>query len=281
MKGLGSDASALIRRHPLFSYFGVVFGASGAALVVIGPPSVQAVPERALAPLIVFPLMVITVGAAGLSLTAATDGRQGVSRVLRSARRWQVPLPLYSALLLPPACILVSLALLQSLEGPAFHPNLFPIGFAFGVIAGFFEEFGWTGFAYPRVKRLVGVLPGAVALGLVWALWHIPVVDSLGVASPHGNALPWFFVAFAVVLIGLRILIATLFELSGSLLLAHSIHASSTGFLVALGPTEVTATQEATWYGLYGVLLTSSALAIAFASSSRHASVMKDEAGDD
>jgi membrane protease YdiL (CAAX protease family) len=67
-------------------------------------------------------------------------------------------------------------------------------------LSGLFEEIGWTGFAFPRLSARFDALGGALLLGLLWALWHFPVVDSRGAASPQG-AWPPFFGAFAAVLI--------------------------------------------------------------------------------
>jgi membrane protease YdiL (CAAX protease family) len=57
------------------------------------------------------------------------------------------------------------------------------------------------------------------------------------------------------VLTSLRLLIAWVYDRTGSLLVAQCTHASSTGFLVVLGAAHVTPAQEALWYGLYGALL--------------------------
>jgi membrane protease YdiL (CAAX protease family) len=244
-----------VRRWPLVTFFAIAYGASLLALVVIGPPSLHASVGPQRASLVMFPVMVITVGLAGVALTAVVGGRDAVGRLLRGVRRWHVRPGYYLALLIPPACILAALRLLCALVGPAFAPNLFPLGLAFGLIAGFLEELGWSGFAYPRLRVRLGALQGAVILGLLWGLWHLPVVDSLGAASPHGRALPLFFVAFVLVLTSLRVLIAWINTRTGSLLLAQCTHASSTGFLVVLGAAHVTGGQEALWYAVYGALL--------------------------
>jgi membrane protease YdiL (CAAX protease family) len=104
-----------------------------------------------------------------------------------------------------------ALLLLRLTASPAYAPNLFPAGVAFGVIAGFCEEFGWSRFAYPRMRSRLGAVRGAVILGLLWGLWHLPVVDSLGVATPHGRAWPFFFLAFALMVTALRVLIAQVY----------------------------------------------------------------------
>jgi CAAX protease family protein len=48
-----------------------------------------------------------------------------------------------------------------------FAPGLFPLGRAFGPIAGLFEEIGWTGFAYPRLRKGYGPIAGGVCLGVI------------------------------------------------------------------------------------------------------------------
>jgi membrane protease YdiL (CAAX protease family) len=261
---------AAMQHHPLAFYFTIVYGASAVALFVIGPPNLEDRPAHlALTPLVVFPLLVITVGAAGVGLSAATGARSAVVRLLLGAASWHVSPVYYLGILLPPAAIAAALLLLMFLIGPAYTPSFFPIGIAFGILAGFFEEFGWSGFAYPRMRTRFGALPGAAILGLLWGLWHLPVVDSLGAATPHGPAWPFFFGAFIVMLTALRILIAWVFASSGSLLLAQLTHASSTGFLVVLGAARVTAAQEATWYALYGLLLGLAALACWLAKAAR------------
>jgi hypothetical protein len=37
-------------------------------------------------------------------------------------------------------------------------------------------------------KRGIYDARGALLLGFLWGVWHLRVVDSLGVASPHGPA---------------------------------------------------------------------------------------------
>jgi membrane protease YdiL (CAAX protease family) len=136
----------------------------------------------------------------------------------------------------------LTLTALEHIWSPAFAPGFFPIGITFGLVAGFFEEIGWTGYAYPRLWQRFGAQRGALLLGFLWGVWHLPVVDSLGVASPHGPAWPVFFAAF-VFLVAVRLLICWLYVKTGSVLLAQLVHASSTGFLVVLSAPHVTAWQ--------------------------------------
>jgi membrane protease YdiL (CAAX protease family) len=158
-------------------------------------------------------------------------------------------------LLIPPCAILAVLSALSLGVSSRFTPGFFVYGVAAGILAGFTEELGWTGFAYPRLRARHGWLPAALLLGVLWGVWHLPVVDSLGAASPHGRYWPEFFAAFVVALVGLRALIAWAYARTGSLRLAQLLHASSTGFLVVLSAPRVTPGEEAFWYFLYAAVL--------------------------
>jgi membrane protease YdiL (CAAX protease family) len=144
---------------------------------------------------------------------------------------------------------------LKTFLSPVYAPNRFWIGLTFGVLAGILEEIGWTGFAYAKLRRRFAVLPAAAILGLFWGLWHAPVIDFLGAASPHGKALPAFFAAFVATMAAMRVLIAWFYEHTQSVALAQLIHISSTGALVIFSPPAVTPAQEAAWYAVYAAAL--------------------------
>jgi membrane protease YdiL (CAAX protease family) len=159
------------------------------------------------------------------------------------------------ALLTPPLLIMIVLLALHALISPVFTPHIFPLGATFGIVAGFCEEIGWTGYALPKMQLQSGALAGSTLLGLLWGLWHLPVVDSLGAASPHGAYWLPYFVAFIAVMTAMRVLIVWVAANTNSVLLAQLMHASSTGFLVMLSPAPVTPAQEVFWYAVYAGLL--------------------------
>jgi membrane protease YdiL (CAAX protease family) len=249
-------AFGVIRRRPVLCFFAIAYALAGLALAVIGLPHLSGRSHQAgsTSALAVFPVMVVGVGLAGVGLTAATGGRPALRELWARGRR-PVRHRWYLVVLVPPISILAVLGLLRVFVSPKFTPQLFLFGIAAGVFAGFCEEFGWTGFAYPRMSSRLGALRGALLLGLLWGLWHFPVVDSLGAASPHGHYFLEFFGAFVAMLVALRVLIAWLYTNTGSIRLAQSLHASSTGFLVVLGAGGVSAGQEALWYAGYAAAL--------------------------
>jgi membrane protease YdiL (CAAX protease family) len=150
---------------------------------------------------------------------------------------------------------LLVLLFMKTYVSDVYTPNRFLIGIAFGLIAGFLEEIGWMGFAFRALSAQRSEFSAAVLVGVLWGFWHLPVIDFLGTASPHGSYLVPYFLTFIVVMTAMRVLIAWLYVNTKSIFLAQLMHVSSTGWLVALSPPLVTARQEAIWYGIYAGIL--------------------------
>jgi len=204
--------------------------------------------------LALFPVLILSVAAAGIGCAGFFDGSRGVRDLWKRQTRWDLG-RWYALIFLPPALILATLFFLRATAGPSFAPNFFPIGLAFGVPAGVFEEVGWTGYLLPKLSAHLGWKRASVLLGVLWGLWHLPVIDALGAATPHRRWLPAFFLAFVVLLTGLRIIMSWAATRTRSIAIAQLVHISSTGSLVVLGPKAVTAGQETIWYAGYAVLL--------------------------
>jgi membrane protease YdiL (CAAX protease family) len=170
-------------------------------------------------------------------------------------RIWRVGLGWYAAaLVLFPVLILVVLGAL-SLISQEFAPNFAVMGVAVGLLAGFFEEIGWMGYAFPKMARAYGVLAAAVFLGLLHSTWHV-VADYLGASAALGAYwLPHFFFFMTVSMTATRVLIVWVYQNTGSVLVAQAAHASSTGFLFALAPIGLTPGYDTLWYAVYGAVL--------------------------
>ena len=107
----------------------------------------------------------------------------------------------------------------------------------------------------PKLRLKQNFIKSSVILGFFWGLWHFPVIDFLGAASPHGMYLLPFFIAFIAILTAMRVLIAWVYSNTNSILLAQFMHAVSTGCLAMLGPAPLSPAQETLWYSLYAVIL--------------------------
>lgn len=225
------------------------------ALLVAAPHLLNREPLPKLTGILMFPAMLLGPSAIGIALTWLLDGSAGMRELFSSMRRIRFSLRWYAALLIPPAMILAILLSLKALVSPVYSPNRFLVGLAFGIPAGFFEEIGWMGFAFPKMRQKLSGLSAAVLLGFLWGLWHLPVIDFLGTATPHGAYWLPFFAAFAATMTAMRVLIAWLYSNTGSVLLCQLMHTCSTGSLVIFSPPRVSAAQEALWYAAYAAAL--------------------------
>jgi len=197
--------SPFARKNPAASYFLPAFAISWtAALLIAAPELFQFAPLAKFTGILMFPAMLLGPGIAGIFLTRKLDGRDGLKDLFARVRLVRFPLRCYTAWLVLPVLVLGVLFCLKTFVSPVYAPNRFRIGVTFGLLAGFLEEIGWTGFAYPKLRQRFAVLPAAAILGLFWGLWHASVIDFLGAASPHGKTLPAFVAAMAA----MRVLIA-------------------------------------------------------------------------
>jgi len=105
-----------------------------------------------------------------------------------------------------------------------------PLGFLIAMFldgGALFEENGWRGFALPRLLARYKPVGASVALGVLWAIWHVPVKFDL--ALEYGA--PRFAGMFAVLILKfvcLSIIITYFWSLTGrSTIIAIAMHGLS------------------------------------------------------
>jgi membrane protease YdiL (CAAX protease family) len=154
--------------------------------------------------------------------------------VLRQATIWRVGLGWYAIALFGPALLfLLNQGVVLLLGGaPPRHwitlPSLSDFGpgslfFAFmGVLAGTFgEEFGWRGFAQPRLQQRYGALAASLLVGVVWGTFHLWIMP----ICPHCLSLTDVVVTQYLRLLATAVLYAWLYNSSGgSLFLVMVAH---------------------------------------------------------
>jgi membrane protease YdiL (CAAX protease family) len=117
-------------------------------------------------------------------VTAASGGWAGLRALAGRFVRPTHPIWVLAAIFIVPAA-LTAAELATRLAGPGVGIDLGAVwvgapALAFTTLAlvadpgGFGEETGWRGFALPRLLSLMGPLPAAVTLGLIWGIWHLP-----------------------------------------------------------------------------------------------------------
>jgi membrane protease YdiL (CAAX protease family) len=141
--------------------------------------------------------------------------------------RWRVAGWWYVlALLLPVALALASVGVAILVEpdfprGLSVRPwyMLVPL-FIVMVAGGGLEELGWRGVAQPEMERNLRRPAAAVLVGLIWALWHLPLFVLPGVGQYGTN-----FPVFAIGLVGGALILAWLYGRTKSILLCILFHA--------------------------------------------------------
>lgn len=164
------------------------------------------------------------------------DGPSGVRDLVGRMSRWRISPRWYVLALVPSLVFVVGVALLAFTGGQvptvaelAHYSGLPEIGLPAVLLVaflgnGFGEEVGWRGSAQPTLRANHGFLRAAVAVGVVWTLWHVPSFGVIETYRMMGLAIVPIFV------IGLgsgAIVLGWLYERSGgSILIVALAHLS-------------------------------------------------------
>jgi membrane protease YdiL (CAAX protease family) len=248
--------NAFIRKNPVRFYFTLTFLISWlGALALVANKLIHRVAIPKLDGILMFPIMLLGPFVSGIVLTGITGGKKALKDLAARLNPTRVSKSWFLALLIPPAAILFILTFLSITVSKVYTPNFFMMGFLFGIPAGLLEEIGWMGFAFPNMNQHRSAFSNSILLGLIWGLWHLPVVNFLGTASPHGSFLFLYFLSFVMVMTAMRVIIVWAYCNTRSLFLCQVMHISSTGFLVMLSPSPITIQQEPVWYFAYSIVL--------------------------
>jgi uncharacterized protein len=235
----------VVSNHPLVSFFVIAFAFSW-LFFWLGPLTYFGV-LGFLSPQFVGVVAILGLlgpSVAGFIVTGATEGGEGVRRLLRRCVMWRVGIRwyLFALVVVPLVMVLGTLVrpgALASFDASALPFSLaYLVAFSLMVATGgpLFEEPGWRGTALPRLQRLHGPLIGGLILGSLWALWHLPGFflpsQALADIPPRGTVMD--FVRFAIALIALAYVIQWVFNSTGgSVLMAILTHASWNTFYSA------------------------------------------------
>ena len=130
---------------------------------------------------------------AAVLATLAIEGRPGLTKLAQAFLRWRVGVQWYVIALAGPPILLILSE--YAVVGSMFMTTLvqnWALIFTFllpRIVALFFisilaEETGWRGFALPRLQARFSPLRASLILGVLWGLWHFPIILSATPADP-------------------------------------------------------------------------------------------------
>lgn len=225
-----------LRNKPLVSFFVLAYVVSWLLWIPVLLLGLPVFSEATHAPsLYILPGIAIGVTGSAFLMTAVTQGKAGIRRLLQRLAWWRVGLQWFAVavLLIPLSEVLVAVALgspdaLRALSPAALllYPAAYISHFFFGPL---FEESGWRGFALPRMQHRFGPLRGTLLLGLLWSTWHfflyVPVWFQAGVAGGLAG-----LGSFVVTTTAMTFIFTWLFNnTKASLLLSILLHGSVDG----------------------------------------------------
>ncbi len=167
-----------IKKHPCFVYIFLAFSISWAGWLVLILTNT--------APGFFNPWKLLAAfgpSLAGLLVIGINSGKAGLQEIWKQLTQLQVNWVWYLiSLVLPPALMLTSLEIHILLGGTGLAFNdpveiyrvipVFMLVLFFSVLG---EEIGWRGYALPWLQKRFNALGSSLILGLIWALWHLPL----------------------------------------------------------------------------------------------------------
>jgi membrane protease YdiL (CAAX protease family) len=222
----------LLRRHPFVTFVVLVYGFTWVIWVPRAMGNVPFLVGRAWtwAPAV-----------AALVAAGILGGRVALRELGSRLVRWRVGWQWYGVVILGPAIFSLVVAGIYTLLGgswalavPASLGEtplaLLPLFLVIYILTdGIGEELAWRGFGLPLLLERYTALVASLGLGLVWAVWHLPLLWTEGAAMYHQPI--WLPI---VDITAKSVLFTWVFlHTRGSVLIAVLLHASMNLFLVS------------------------------------------------
>lgn len=84
------------------------------------------------------------------------------------------------------------------------------------------EELGWRYYLQPELEKKMPFIPASILMGLIWAVWHVPLFFIIGTAQ-YGTS----FLEFGIMVMGLGFALAAVRRVSTGAFLCVLIHCAT------------------------------------------------------
>lgn len=201
--------------------------------------------------------------AAFLVLRFILKEQDGIKKLLSGWTKWRVGFGWYVAAISPLFISFLAAAIFLILGGEMANPEQsvagpLVISLVLSIITGAMgEELGWRGFLLPRLQQRYDALTSSLIVGVIWALWHLP----LWLLPGYGwDAIPYW--TFALGAISTSVLMTwVLNNTDGSLVMASIIHLMMNYGLSVVGILGLVPSPQDYWtiasilFAIYAVLV--------------------------
>ncbi len=216
-----------IKKHPVVWFYLLAFSTSWLGMISI------VLVSRSIAPfyrpyfLLLSIFYAIGPALAAVIVSQVAHGKTGIRGLLKGLIRWRVGPVWYIVAVLGPAVLFLAAQLITKLLGLIVtiavpQGDLSPyalLTFAINFLANTCEEIGWRGFALPRLQKRYNTMLATLIVGMLWALWHLPLLFMMGNPMSEYPFL-WFIIIVADAFIYTWIYNST----KGSILLVAIFH---------------------------------------------------------
>jgi membrane protease YdiL (CAAX protease family) len=262
---------AFINRHAVLTFYIMVFALVwGLPLIIIaGGGALLGTSDKLTSPADLPPLIYLvslasplSMALAGILVIALASGRVGLRDLGSRLLRWRVGVRWYAVALLTAPLLMTAILFAFWLTSEAFLPDIITAehkasllvgGLVAALVAGFFEEIGWTGFATHELGKRHELLATGLLVGLPWCLVHSPLYLSTDSgAVPLALYVP--VMAFSV-LLPYRVLMVWVYRHTRSVLMAVLMHLSISASAFLLGSAAMVGVPDLIFNLVFGATL--------------------------
>ncbi|HJR81945.1 MAG TPA: CPBP family intramembrane glutamic endopeptidase [Anaerolineales bacterium] len=232
-----SQSNSIVKKYPLMFFFLLAYGLTWPFMIVEVFESYNMLPFQV--PMAILILQAFMPGLAAVIVTGLSSGREGIRALFRKLLIVRVEFRWYAFAIFGMAAISAAAIALHnlfgSLPGIPFLSTKMPVFsspvelllnimllFIFSILFNS-EEFGWRGFALPRLQAKYNALTSSLILSVPWLFFHLPLFFKQGSSQADSS-----FLSYGIGIVATTVLFTWMYNNTrGSLLMAFLLHASS------------------------------------------------------